>query len=184
METINLQNHLDELAHSLGCRLDQINPNTPGMMYVEFGYVEGPVLSGPNIQSKYMVNLHELGHFARGHTQGRPPMQNEKWYFDNGVLKSEAEAWEWALDMSIIEEYESETKRYMWETCMGSYYRGAKMAGFGVPGQRLGNGNRHWISFAWDEPDDFFWSVKERMQNDGATVSQGEISLRRIQSLR
>lgn len=170
MKTIDLQNHLDELAHSLGCRLDQITPNTPGMMYVEFGYVEGPVLSGPNIQSKYMVNLHELGHYAHGHTQGRPPMQNETWYFANGVLKSEAEAWEWALDNSLLNEYDKETRNYMWNTCMGSYYRGAIRDGIGVPGRQLWNGNRHHVKFAWDEPDDYFWATMERMSGESRTV--------------
>jgi len=164
-----LQEHLSFLAETLGCRLDQPGIDTPGMMYVEFGYVEGPKLSREitnsysNLQSRYMVNMHELGHFARGHTQGRPPMQNKRWYFTNGVLKSEAEAWEWAMDNSILSAYENDTKSFMWERCMGSYYRGSQMDGYTRNDNRLFNGNRHHVAFKWDRPDEYFWEVKERL---------------------
>src|SRR5688572_12893551 len=93
--------HVLSLAEELDCRID-LGHNTPGMMYVEFGYVEGPTIEDgvggrsyapyPNAQSRYLTNLHELGHFALGHTQGRPPKERERFYFDNGVLRSEAEA--------------------------------------------------------------------------------------------
>lgn len=157
------------LAKELGCEVRQYDQNTPGMMYVEFGYVEGPTLDpGPKLQERYMVNLHELGHFALGHTQGRPPKNNERWYFENGVLRSEAEAWEWALDHSIIpdEDYYRDTQKYMWETCMGSYYRSSVWAGYEDPNQYLYNGNRHYVAFKWDEPDEYFWGIKKRLMED------------------
>jgi hypothetical protein len=165
----NLQGHLDYLAAEMDCDLRQIGPGTPGMMYVEFGYVEGPTLvegahgSTPNLESKYMVNLHELGHFAEGHTQGRPPKNDETWYFDNGVLRSEAEAWDWALNASILPEYDKETRDFMWNTCMGSYYSHAKSVGFNTPGQRLFNGDRGYVRFAYGEPDDYFWGIKDAL---------------------
>lgn len=167
MKAIEYQTRLDYLAKQLGCRLDQMDANTPGMMYVEFGYVEGPTMSGPsyyypNLQSRYMVCLHELGHFAHGHTQGRPPKSDEKFYFDNGVLRSEAEAWQWAMD-NANEELEWATRIFMWETCMGSYYRSSSV---GAPMQRLYNGNRHHVPFTWDKPDTFFWMVKSRMEGE------------------
>ena len=164
-----LQDHLDVKASILECRLDQPDIDTPGMMYVEFGYVEGPTLSlkntrrYPNLQSRYMTNMHELGHFAHGHTQGRPPMQNKTRYFTNGVLKSEAEAWEWALDDSVLTSYDDATKSFMWERCMGSYYRGSQMDGYTRRDNRLWNGDRGYVPFQWDIPDDYFWSIKERM---------------------
>jgi len=164
-----LQTHLDVLAKQLGCELHQYNPSTPGMMYVEFGYVEGPTLDDiygggyRNIESRYMVNMHELGHFAHGHTQGRPPKQNETWYFDNGVLNSEAEAWEWALDNSILESYDKATRDYMWNTCLNSYYSHAQMVGFDTPGQTLGNGDRHYVKFAFGKPRPLFHTVKRRL---------------------
>ena len=187
------QIELEVLAEDLGCRLDQPAPNTPGMMYVEFGYVEGPTLDGEsytyrNPQMRYLVNLHELGHFYYGHTQGRPIEKyldkiapgyepestisgsnyltwSKQFYFDNGVLQSEAQAWDFALDSSVIpfEELLPDTKQFMWERCMGSYYRHAEMVGFNTPGQTLGNGDRDYVSFSYGEPTEFFWKVKKRM---------------------
>jgi hypothetical protein len=162
------QMSLDYWSGKLGCELKQPSPETDGMMYVEFGYVEGPAIAFDrsykysNQQIRYMVCMHELGHFALNHTQGRPPKENEKFYFENGVLKSEAQAWDWALNNRIEEEISDETRRFMWNTCLGSYYNGALSAN-GKSGQRLGNGNRHHVSFTYDEPDNFFWSVRERM---------------------
>lgn len=149
----------------------RLGPGMPGMMYVEFGYVEGPdpeerivnALSNyPSVQSCYMVNLHEIGHAHHGHTQGRPPKDDEKFYFDNGVLRSEAQAWEYALD-HIDEELEDRTRHFMWYTCLGSYYSAARSAN-GRGGNRLWNGNRHHVAFSWDVPDDYFWGVVARIK--------------------
>jgi len=168
MQAETYTSHLQFLANELGCDLRMINPDTPGMMYVEFGYVEGPTIdpnsrNHPNIESQYMVNLHELGHFAHGHTQGRPPKENEKWYFENGVLKSEAEAWEWALDNRIPEILDYQTIDYMRNRCIGSYYRGSQFE----RGRKycvLTNGNRHHVKFEWDVPTDFFWNICSRLE--------------------
>ena len=88
------QEHIDCLARQLGCTVYQA-PKLDGMMYVEFGYVEGPAITN---QRDYLTVLHELGHFALGHTQGRPPHGDQRYYFDHGVLRCEAEAWDWALN--------------------------------------------------------------------------------------
>jgi hypothetical protein len=165
------QAHLEELAESLGCRLDQPEVNTPGMMYVEFGYVEGPQLVEglgghyPDVCSRYVTNLHELGHFAHGHTQGRPPKDTETWYFDNGVLQSEAEAWAYALDNAVVPITDA-ARRFMWNTCLNSYHTGAWMVGYDTPGQRLWNGDRAHVRFAYGRPTDYFWSVVERILDD------------------
>lgn len=156
-----MQDHIEEIAGRLGCKVIQ-EPGMTGMMYVEY---EPPTIEGPIItnQKDYMVMLHELGHVHYGHTQGRPPYEDRTYYFDNGVLRSEAEAWEYALDVvdpTMTMDYT--TRRFMWERCMNIYYLGAKLAD-GRPGQRLSNGNRHHHSFTWDEPDEYFWSIKERM---------------------
>jgi len=155
------QAHVDQLAAELGCVTVQ-QPNMPGMMFVEY---EPPVIEGPIIasQSDYLTMLHELGHVARGHTQGRPPFTEKTFYFDNGVLRSEAEAWEWALDHCREEdELDTTARAFMWRRCMGSYYQGSRIAN-GRGGQQLWNGNRHHVLFAYDKPDVFFWSVAQRM---------------------
>src|SRR5215204_3397716 len=73
-----------------------------GMMYVEFGYFESPAIIGAeNPNFNYYIGLHELGHMVLGHTQGRAPKSDEKFYFENGVLRSEAQAWEWAMDNAL-----------------------------------------------------------------------------------
>lgn len=159
-QRIQFQAHIDELAKNLKCEVRQ-SPNLPGMMYVEFGYVEGPTL----VEEKdYFINLHELGHVAYGHTQGRPPKGNEKFYFENGVLKSEAQAWDWALDKAIIKP-SLDTRKFMWDYCLGSYYMDYIFR-IGRP-QRLGNGNRHHVEFVYDHPDEYFTSVVKKIQADG-----------------
>jgi len=154
------QEHIDALAKELNCRVDQ-KPGQIGMMYVEFGYVEGPSIK---TQADYLVNLHELGHFAHGHTQGRPPKQKEKFYFENGVLKSEAQAWNWALDR-CIDKIQDASRRFMWDTCLGSYYRYGYLAKRGEP-DRLWNGNRHHVEFVYDTPDVYFDDTVKRIQGD------------------
>ncbi len=150
--------HISELAEEMGCGL-VIKKRSSGMMYVEFGYLEVPEIFN---QSDYMVNLHEFGHFALGHTQGRPPKQKEKFYFENGVLRSEAQAWEWAMN-NAIDEITAETKRFMWNRCLGTYHWGATHEKAGSTLHRLSNGNRHYVQFTWDKPDEYFWSIVGRM---------------------
>lgn len=153
------QEHVMALATDLGCDVIQ-RSGMAGMMYVEY---EPPMIEGPTIETQrdYVIMLHELGHVAHGHTQGRPPFDDKKFYFENGVLRSEAEAWRWAMDNSL-EELETSTREFMWNGCLGTYYaQGVRTAGAG--GQRLGNGNRHWVEYSYDKPDDFFWRTVQMM---------------------
>lgn len=177
------QEHIDKLAAELGCEVVQL-PEMAGMMYVEFEppKIEGPTIQDPptgelapvfggyrypSAQACYMVMLHELGHVKWGHTQGRPPFQDKKFYFENGVLKSEAQAWEYALDKRLRDpELTDETRKFMWEVSLGSYYRGAEEAGYDRKDNRLYNGNRHHVQFQYDKPDNYFWIVKKRMEKD------------------
>ena len=163
---------LFRLAKQAGTEL-RLGPGTQGMMYVEFGYVEGPdpdywvtnPLRGnyPTREACFMVNLHEIGHAYHNHTQGRPPKGDERHYFDNGVLRSEAQAWEYALDHADGIDLDEVTRKFMAERCIGSYISGARAAG-GRPGQRLYNGNRHHVAFTWDDPDDeYVQSIVRRL---------------------
>jgi hypothetical protein len=158
MKIQEYQAHVAKLAEELGCRLEVADSfRTAGMMYVESGYVEVP----PTIsQIDYLINLHELGHVFHGHTQGRPPHSDKKFYFENGVLKSEAQAWEFALD-KCIDEIQEKSRLFMWDACLGSYYQDAVDQG-GRP-QRLYNGNRHHVEFIYDEPDEYFTSIVKRI---------------------
>lgn len=166
--------YLLDLARELGCNM-YLGPDTAGMMYVEFGYVEGP---NPDNSPSYTpqqclaVGLHELGHYYHGHTQGRPPMGHLTEYFDRGVLRSEAEAWEYALTHfekreEIIEE---ETRRFMWHHCLNSYYMGA-LASAGRSDCQLWNGDRHHVKFTYDEADEFFFSIRDALVGE-VLVSQ------------
>jgi hypothetical protein len=187
MDVQEMQVRLDELCSREGVRLDQPGIDTPGMMYVEFGYLEGPQIvdrytsRAPNAESRYLVCLHEIGHFAHGHTQGRPIndyymaeknpdfdleyFEDREFYFNNGVLKSEAQAWNWALDHCQIpsDDIAPETRRFMWDTCLGSYFRHAQSVGFETPGQFLYNGDRGYVSFAYGKPDSYFYQTKRRI---------------------
>jgi hypothetical protein len=170
----------------VGCRLD-LASNQAGMMYVEFGYVEGPLPEEtpsshyPNAESRYMTCLHELGHFFHAHTQGRPftdfyrakafsiyspeYWEDTKFYFTNGVLYSEAQAWNWALNNCDIpsEEILPETRDFMWNTCLASYFNNARQVGFETPGQMLYNGDRGYVQFAYGKPDQYFFQTKRRI---------------------
>lgn len=162
--------YLYDLARELGCGL-RMAPNLQGMMYVEFGYVESPDPEKSTQftpQQAFAVGLHELGHFSHGHTQGRPPLDHLRFYFDNGVLRSEAEAWQFALGhfQAREEEILPETRTFMHDRCISSYYAASQIAkGNRV---RLSNGNRHHIAFTYDVPDPFFYSVKAQLR--GATA--------------
>jgi len=209
MTVEEMQDNLLTLANDLECRLDQ-QPNMAGMMYVEFGYVEGPTITDelsvhyPNAESRYLVCLHELGHYHHGHTQGRPwteeyrekafgwPKIDEafwadrEWYFNNGVLHSEAEAWNYALDKCGIpsDEIKPETRQFMWETCLGSYFNHARSVGFETPGQLLYNGDRAHVRFAYGKPDNYFFQTKRRIvegddeevkEQDSRTIDESQI---------
>jgi hypothetical protein len=160
-----MQNHLETLAAELSCVMIQ-ESNMGGMMYVEeepsrietpkleYGVFGGTYRYTPRIA--YMVGLHELGHVYHGHTQGRPPYQAKKYYFDNGVFKSEAEAWQFALENSIIE-FEKEELAFGLR-CFDSYLRGYKNK---TKTQYLWNGNRHWVGFLPDPITPFIESVRK-----------------------
>jgi hypothetical protein len=150
---------IEHLSKELGCKVHQ-GYNMPGMMYVEFGYIEVPTIHD---QKDYLVNLHELGHFALGHTQGRPPAREQRYYFDNGVLKSEAQAWEWAMDRSITRLTDN-TRRFIWDTCLGSYYEYGFIGMKGRP-STLRNGNRNYVTFIYDKPTTYFAKIVRRMQD-------------------
>lgn len=152
------QDHIDTIAKELSC---EIRPSgrMNAMMFVEFGYVECPKIED---QQTYLINLHELGHMKWGHTQGRPPKGKERFYFDNGVLRSEAQAWEFALDQCIDTEVSNENRVFMWDTCLGSYYW-HYLNKRGQAGHHLTNGDRHYVSFAYDHPDEFFTSIHKRI---------------------
>lgn len=151
------QDHVQEIAEDLGCNLFQ-EEGLGGMMYVEEGYVEGPVVHD---QQDYLTMLHELGHFDLGHTQGRPPHENKRWYFENGVLRSEAEAWGWALDR-MQGDLQDDSRRFMWDKCLGSYYLNYLTAK-GKP-SRLSNGERDHVLFRYDKPGRYFRQVVKRIQ--------------------
>lgn len=164
------KSYLYELALEWRCGL-RLGPDVAGMMYVEFGYVEGP---DPDTslhvtpQQAFAIGLHEIGHFALGHTQGRPPLVDETYYFDNGVLRSEAEAWQFAFDHFVErgEDLEPATRTYMNERCIGSYLRGAIAANGSL--SRLTNGDRHHVEFIYDKPDNFFFDIRSQLSGEGA----------------
>lgn len=153
------QEQVECLAAGMKCRLVQGDLVTP-MMYVEFGYVEVPTI---NSQIDYLACLHELGHFALGHTQGRPPKESERFYFDNGVLKSEAQAWEWALD-SCIDEPTTESRKVM-EWALKTYWDHALKAD-GFPTRIYDGGNRHHVRFVYDLPGRYFMDVLDRIRGE------------------
>lgn len=164
------QEHVEYFAYLQGCALVQ-QPEMPGMMFVEYDppMIEGPVICN---QRDYVVMLHELGHVEEGHTQGRPGYEGRQYYFDNGVLLSEAEAWWYALN-ACKEELEQETRNFMWQTCLGSYYRGAKL-NRGRKDCVLMNGNRHHVKFEYDVPDEFFWNIADEIAGYPPGTSFGE----------
>ncbi len=154
------KNQVDSLAKELGCEVRFVDDLMGGMMFVEFGYVETPHIVD---QKTYLIALHECGHFAWNHGQGRPGAADKRFYFDNGVLRSEAQAWNWALDKSIDEPTES-SRRFMWDVCLGSYYTNSLRLD-GKP-TRLLNGNRHHIEFVYDKPDAYFTETVKRIQGE------------------
>lgn len=48
------QNHIDVLSKELGCEVRQ-SPELPGMMYVEFGYIEGPKAGLPKLIKSFIL---------------------------------------------------------------------------------------------------------------------------------
>lgn len=164
MRPDTLQRHVEELAADLGIDVDQA-PNMPGMMYVEEDppRIEVPTLepsvAAPSVELAYLVALHEIGHCVLGHTQGRPPFEDKRYYFDHGVLRCEAEAWNYALDVALLV-LDPVDAHYAAENYLGSYRRAALRAG-GRP-TRLGNGNRHHVEFVFDNPHNEY--VQEAMR--------------------
>lgn len=155
--TQTMQSHIDQLAAEHGIKVDQA-PKLPGMMYVEEKppRIETPSLDhwfagAPSTTICYMVALHEIGHCVLGHTQGRPPHTDDKYYFDHGVLRCEAEAWNFALDQCRVVLLPWE-RSFIANKYIGSYIRKARELD-GKP-SRLGNGNRHHVLFTFDNPDD------------------------------
>lgn len=151
------QEHVQALADDLHCDLRQAE-GLAGMMFVERGFIEGPVIHN---QIDYFIILHELGHYAHGHTQGRPPFREKRFYFENGVLRSEAQAWEWALDHVAFGPIEDATRIFMWE-CLSSYYDGYLKMG-NTP-SRLWNGERFYVRFVYDAPGEYFGRVVRRIR--------------------
>jgi hypothetical protein len=146
-----------KLATELKCRLYQ-SPNMIPMMYVEFGYVEGPTIES---QIDYLACLHELGHFALGHTQGRPPKESERFYFTNGVLRSEAQAWEFALNLCLDEPTPESRKTMEWAL---KTYWDACLKADGYPTRIHDPGDRHHVRFVYDLPDRYFMAVLDRIR--------------------
>ncbi len=168
-QAAKLRTHLEEIARDLGCKIEW---GFEGMMYAEESppRIETPFLEKqemsfihiPSVEAAYLVGLHELGHIFYGHTQGRPPHTDKIHYFENGVLRSEAEAWEYALDHSLIEP--SEEDRDMMLKCFQSYIKCAELS----KGQlkRLRNGNRHHHAFYYDQRTAFVDKILERIRGE------------------
>lgn len=157
------QTQVEQIAKELACKLDQ-KPEfrSAGMMFVE---EQPPRVEIPTItdQISYLICLHELGHVANEDTQGRPPYQSKKAYFDKGVLRAEAAAWEFTIE-NCLDDIEDSSRYFMWD-CLGSYYSLGYLASKGKPA-RLLNGNRHHVEFIYDEPDEYFTSIVKRIQGN------------------
>ena len=174
-QAVKLRTHLEEIARNLGCKIEW---GFEGMMYAEEcpPRIETPFLEKqemgigkssvslhiPSVEAAYLIGLHELGHIWYGHTQGRPPHENQIHYFENGVLKSEAEAWEFALDNSLIEP--SEEDRDMMLQCIMSYVKGADIKLNQL--SRLYNGNRHHHEFYYDQRTVFVDNIIKRIKGN------------------
>jgi hypothetical protein len=155
------QSHVNRIALKIGCRLVQLDNVIP-MHYVEHGYVQGPPIRN---QIDYVTMLHELGHFFLGHTQGRPPHHDKKYYFVNGVLRSEAQAWEFALvHAATIEPLLPQTRRAM-DEAIKSYYI-AWMNAKGNMTRITDKGDRHYVEFVYDEPDRYFCDVVKKIRGE------------------
>lgn len=169
-DTAELQAHIDALAAEHGIVVDQ-RRGLAGMMYVEEvpPRVEIPTLEpwegAPSVNLCYMVALHEIGHCVGGHTQGRPPYGHKRHYFDHGVLRCEAEAWNFALDECRVRLHLSDCD-HIASRYIGSYIARAR-AWTSTQGplehDRLSNGDRHHVEFTWDDPDDPFVQETLRM---------------------
>jgi hypothetical protein len=187
------RDHIESLAKNLNCEV-RYSKYCYAMMYCEFNYVIVPEL---NTQIDYLAALHELGHqnggidpkdgMRKSHTQGRPPHGDKTFYFDNGILRSEHQAWTYALDnclefidnkpIDIIIDYYGDgiyttkktytPRQFMWDHCLGSYY--THYLQLGGTKTRLGNGDRGYILTSYDHPDDEFVFVMNRIRGDEQT---------------
>ena len=172
MDKYQLLQNIYNIAAELNCDVE-FTYDLSGMMYVEENppRIEIPkdhFWTGESLEKAYAVSLHELGHVYHGHTQGRPPYLNKVHYFTNGVLKSEAEAWKFALENSIVD-WSEETKKFALNRCLMSYYEGAQLDK-GRTDCRLYNGNRHHYAFTWDNPDEYFWNIAKELGYDNEAV--------------
>lgn len=165
MKTKKLKWHIVDIGAELNCCIDWVADSRGAMMFVEERppRIEIPRKelweSQPEIS--YAVSLHELGHVYHKHTQGRPPYESEVFYFENGVLQSEAEAWKFALDNSLVD-WAPETKKFALETCLMSYFHSSDP----LTTIYLYNGNRHWHNgkYFWDKPTEYFWNVTKELE--------------------
>lgn len=159
-------NHVARLAKELGAVTESTGLHR-GMMYVEEDPPRVDFLPITDVVT-YYVALHELGHVAHGHGQGRPPHEDRTFYFENGVIRSEAQAWEWAFDHARKPLPPALGERLRHES-IESYIAGGRFR-YGVKGWWWGkpegpdwsNGNRHYVEFAYDEPDEYVHSVLAR----------------------
>jgi hypothetical protein len=185
MTAKELQQNIEEIANELGCVINQ-KDNMSGMMYVEEEppRIEGPIIKDNNIGSKvlsYYIMLHELGHVYHGHTQGRPPFENKLRYFENGILRSEAEAWKFALDNAIIEPNQKDVD-FMIHNCIMSYYESSPADSIFKDKTNLVylyNGDRHYHNgkYEWDEADEYFWNVVKQMENSCKTLGDKRLNV-------
>ena len=152
------QVHVQQIADDLGCILIQ-KEGLPGMMYVERGYIEGPVIQN---QIDYFLVSHELGLFALGHPEAHPPNKDKGGFLDRGFLRTGARGWEWALDHTKLDPVGNAARLFMWDTCLSSYYVGY-LAANGHP-SRLWNGDRYYVQFVYDAPDAYFDRVVRRIK--------------------
>lgn len=154
-----------------GVEAEWLDSGESGAMYVEYS---PPFIKIPACvtQFDYMVCLHELGHVVHKHTCGRPGHESQRFYYDNGVLRSEAQAWNWAMDV-CDEELEPNTAMQIWELALGTYYN-HYVSSAGLP-TRLYNAGRHHVEFIYDEPDEYFQHTRDRIQalvNTDATTAR------------
>lgn len=169
--TVDLYAHIEDLRDEHGIRIDWMNKMYGGMMFVEEDppRIEIPFLETQGLTrgQAYMIALHEIGHCVLGHTQGRPPHEDKRYYFDHGVLRCEAEAWNWALDECRVELSRGDAA-FVW-SCFDSYVSSARKQN-GKP-YRLGNGNRHWVEFVYDDIyDAYVLNTFVRILDSGVTM--------------
>lgn len=97
------ERHLRELAAELGAELYlQRDRPADGVAagWAHVGRSASVVGWHGNSHLAYFAGLHELGHIAKGHVDSWKALHSR---YTIRTLDAEAEAWEWALEHSIIE---------------------------------------------------------------------------------